>query len=46
MRLAVEKSTASFNFLFLGAKNIGGKPPNEAFACDVSRARLLKNAPT
>ena len=45
-RLASEKSTASFNFLFLGAKNIGGKAPKEAFAWDVSRARLLKNAPT
>ncbi len=44
-RLAIEKSTASFNLLFLGEKNKGGKAPNDAFACDVSRARLLKNAP-
>ena len=46
MRLALEKSTALFNFAFLGAMAIGGKAPNDAFAKDDSRACLLKNAPT
>ncbi len=46
MRLALEKSTALFNFAFLGAMAIGGKAPNDAFDKDDSRACLLKNAPT
>ena len=46
MRLALEKATARFNLVFLGAMAIGGKAPNDAFARDDSRACLLKNAPT
>ena len=46
MRLALEKATARFNLLFLGAMGIGGKAPNDAFAIEDSRACLLKNAPT
>ncbi len=46
MRLALENATARFNFAFLGANRIGGNAPKEALAADVSRARLLKNAPT
>ncbi len=46
MRLALEKSTAHFNFAFLVGMAIGGKAPNEAFARDDSRACLVKNAPT
>ena len=46
MRLALEKATARFNLVFLGAMGIGGKAPNDAFAIEDSRACLLKNAPT
>jgi hypothetical protein len=46
MRLALEKATARFNLVFLGAIGMGGKAPNDAFARDDSRACLLKNAPT
>ena len=45
MRLALLKSRARFSVAFLGAIRIGGNAPKEAFAADVSRARLLKNAP-
>ncbi len=34
------------NFAFFGANRIGGNASKEALAADVSRARLLKNAPT
>ena len=44
-RLALKNATARFNFAFLGAIRIGGNAPKEALAADVSRARLLKNAP-
>jgi len=40
------KSTARFNLAFLGANGIGGNAPNDALAADVSRAHLLKKAPT
>jgi hypothetical protein len=45
MRLALLKSRARFSVAFLGAIRIGGNAPKEAFAADVSRARLLKKAP-
>ena len=45
MRLALLKSRARFSLAFLGAIRIGGNAPKEAFAADVSRARLLKKAP-
>ena len=46
MRLALEKSSARFNFAFFVGMCKGGKAPKEAFARDDSRAFFLKNAPT
>ncbi len=45
MRLSFWNATARLSVAFLGAIRIGGNAPKEAFAADVSRARLLKKAP-
>ena len=45
MRLSFWNPTPRLSLAFLGAIRIGGNAPKEAFAADVSRARLLKKAP-